>query len=157
MSYKEYKAALTVGAKQRYAVVISRFNSFITSQLLAGTQDAFVRHGGKDSQMIIVYVPGSMELPLIAKKLAASGKYSAVVCLGAVIRGQTPHFDYVAAESAKGIANVSLQTDVPIIYGVITADTLEQAIDRAGVKAGNKGADAMMSAIEMANLTEMID
>jgi len=157
MSYKEYKAAITVGKEQQYAIIISRFNSLITEQLIAGAKDIFVREGGKESQLTIVYVPGSMELPIAAKKLAISGKYSAVVCLGAVIRGQTPHFDYVASESAKGIAHVALESGIPVIYGVITADTLEQAIDRAGVKAGNKGADAMMTAIEMANLFKMIE
>ncbi len=156
MPYKEFRAGLIVAADQEYALVVSRFNSFITDQLVSGAKDAFVRHGGKEDKMTVVYVPGSMELPLAAKKLAESGTYSAVVCLGAVIRGETPHFDYVAAESAKGIAQVTLQTGVPVIYGVITADNLEQAIDRAGVKAGNKGADAIMTAIEMANLNDML-
>jgi len=118
--------------------------------------DTFHRLGGKDEKMVIAYVPGAMELALAAKKLAESGKFDAVICLGAVIRGETPHFDYVAAESAKGIAQVGLQTGIPIVYGVVTADTLEQAINRAGVKAGNKGADAMMTAVEMANLSEML-
>ncbi len=156
MSYKEYKASLRVGENQQYAIIISRFNSLITEQLINGAKDVFTREGGKENQMTVVYVPGSMELAVAAKKLASSGKYSAIICLGAVIRGQTPHFDYVASESAKGIANVAIETGVPVIYGVITADTLEQAIDRAGVKAGNKGADAMMTAIEMANLMEML-
>ncbi len=152
MAYKEVKAPLTVATGQRYAIVISRFNSFITEQLLAGAKDVFVRQGGKESQLTVVYVPGSMEIPLIAKKLASGGKYSAVICLGTVLRGQTPHFDYVASQAAKGIAQAALDTSVPVIFGVITADTLEQAIDRAGVKSGNKGADAMNAAIEMANL-----
>jgi len=156
MAYKENRAALVVAADQRYALVVSRFNSFITEQLVNGAKDAFGRLGGKDDQLTVTYVPGSMELPLVAKKLAESGKCSAVVCLGAVIRGQTPHFDYVAAESAKGIAQAAMATGVPVIYGVVTADTLEQAIDRAGVKAGNKGADAMVTAIEMANLMQML-
>ncbi len=157
MSYKEYKASLTVRKEQQYALIISRFNSFITEQLIAGAKDVFAREGGRENQLTIVYVPGSMELPIIADKLARSGKYSAIICLGAIIRGQTPHFDYVASESAKGIAHVAIETGVPVIYGVITADSLEQAIDRAGVKAGNKGADAMMTAIEMANLLNMIE
>jgi len=156
MAYKENRAALVVAADQRYALVVSRFNSFITEQLVNGAKDAFGRLGGKDDQLTVTYVPGSMELPLVAKKLAESGKCSAVVCLGAVSRGQTPHFDYVAAESAKGIAQAAMATGVPVIYGVVTADTLEQAIDRAGVKAGNKGADAMVTAIEMANLMQML-
>jgi len=156
MGYKEYRAPLIVGTEQRYAVVISRFNSFITEQLLNGAKDVFSRLGGKEEQLTIAYVPGSMEIPLVAKKLAESKIYSAVICLGTVIRGQTPHFDYVAAESAKGIAQASLSTGVPIVYGVITADTLEQAIDRAGVKAGNKGADAVVTAVEMANLMHLM-
>jgi 6,7-dimethyl-8-ribityllumazine synthase len=156
MACKENRAALVVAGDQRYALVVSRFNSFITEQLVNGAKDTFARLGGKDEQMTVTYVPGSMELPLVAKKLAEGGKFSAVVCLGAVIRGQTPHFEYVAAESAKGIAQAGLQTGVPVVYGVVTADTLEQAIDRAGVKAGNKGADAMTTAIEMANLMRML-
>ncbi len=156
MAYKEYRASLTVSADQQYAVVISRFNSFITEQLLNGAKDVFNRLGGKDEQLTIAYVPGSMEIPLVAKTLAESGKFSAVICLGTIIRGQTPHFDYVAAESAKGIAQASLQTGIPIVYGIITADTLEQAIDRAGVKAGNKGADAVITAVEMANLMHLL-
>ncbi|MFA5865637.1 MAG: 6,7-dimethyl-8-ribityllumazine synthase [Phycisphaerae bacterium] len=156
MAYKEHRASLIVAAEQQFALVVSRFNSFITEQLVGGAKDAFIRLGGKDSQMTIVYVPGSMELPLVAKTLAESGKYAAVVCLGTIIRGQTPHFDYVAGEAAKGIAQVSLQTGVPVIFGIVTADTLEQAIDRAGVKAGNKGADALVTAIEMANLIHLL-
>ncbi len=156
MAYKEYRAPMVVGPEQRFVLVVSRFNSFITEQLVGGAKDTFSRLGGKEEQLSIAYVPGSMELPLVAKKLADSGKYAAVICLGAVIRGQTPHFDYVASEAAKGIAQTSLQTGVPVIFGVVTADTLEQAIDRAGVKAGNKGADAMVTGIEMANLMRLL-
>ncbi|NLE28484.1 MAG: 6,7-dimethyl-8-ribityllumazine synthase [Phycisphaerae bacterium] len=156
MTYIEFRAGMTVTPEHGFALVVSRFNSFITGQLIEGAKDTFARLGGKEEKLTIVWVPGSMELPLAAKKLAESGKYDAIVCLGAVIRGETPHFDYVAAESAKGIAQVGLQTGIPIVYGVITADTLEQAVNRAGVKAGNKGADAMMTAIEMANLSDII-
>jgi 6,7-dimethyl-8-ribityllumazine synthase len=156
MANIEFRAGMSVTAEHGFALVVARFNSFITGQLVEGAKDAFLRLGGKEEKLTIVWVPGSMELPLAAKKLAESGKYDAIVCLGAVIRGETPHFDYVAAESAKGIAQVGLQTGIPIVYGVVTADTLEQAINRAGVKAGNKGADAMMTAIEMANLNEML-
>jgi 6,7-dimethyl-8-ribityllumazine synthase len=156
MAYIEYRASLTVTPEHHFAMVVSRFNSFITEELVAGAIDTFHRLGGKDDKMVVAYVPGAMELALAAKKLAESGKFDAVVCLGAVIRGETPHFDYVAGESAKGIAQVGLQTGIPIVYGVVTADTLEQAINRAGVKAGNKGADAMMTAVEMANLSEML-
>jgi len=156
MAFKENRASVVVAGTQRFALVVSRFNGFVTEQLVAGAKDMFLRLGGKDDQMTITYVPGSMELPLVAKTLAESGTYSAVVCLGVIIRGQTPHFEYVASESAKGIAQTSLQTGVPVVYGVVTADTLEQAIDRAGVKAGNKGADAVMTAVEMANLIPLL-
>ncbi len=153
---KIIKAKHTVNPKHNFAFVVSRFNSFVTEQLLLGAKDAFYRQGGKDEQITVIYVPGSMEIPLTAKKLAESGKYNAVICLAAIIRGQTPHFEYVASQSAKGIATASLQTGVPIIYGVVTADTLEQAIDRAGLKMGNKGADATLAGIEMANLLEQL-
>ncbi|MBU0641020.1 MAG: 6,7-dimethyl-8-ribityllumazine synthase [Planctomycetes bacterium] len=139
-------------APHRFALVVSRFNEFVTSRLVSGALDALVRHGAESGNITQVWVPGSFEMPLAAQKLAASGHYAAVLCLGCVIRGQTPHFDYVAAEVAKGIAQVSLATGVPVTFGVITADSLEQAIDRAGAKAGNKGADAALAAIEMANL-----
>jgi len=143
---------LTVDASQRFAIVSSRFNEFITNRLLAGALDCLYRHGAADEQITQVRVPGSFELPLAAQTLAAGGKFDAVICLGTIIRGQTPHFDYVAAETAKGIAHAALATQLPVAFGVITADTIEQAIDRAGAKAGNKGADAAMVAIEMANL-----
>ena len=136
---------------------MSRFNDFITSRLLEGAMDAILRHGGKEEDVVVVRVPGAFEMPVAAKKLAESRKYDAVVCLGAVIRGATPHFEYIASEVAKGIANVSLDLKVPISFGVLTTDTLEQAIERAGSKAGNKGFEAAVSAIEMANLFKQLD
>ena len=143
-------------APHRFALVVARFNEFITARLVDGAVDELVRHGAKPDHVTQVWVPGSWEIPLIAQKLAAGGSYAAVICLGCVIRGQTPHFDYVAAEVAKGVAQTSLSTGVPITFGVITADSLEQAIDRAGAKTGNKGADAARAAIEMANLLAII-
>ncbi len=143
--------------KQRVGIVAARFNEFITSKLLGGAVDAFVRHGGEDSDIDVAWVPGAFEIPMIAKKMAASGKYDAVVCLGAVIRGATPHFDMVANEVTKGVAAVSLQTGVPIIFGVLTTDSIEQAVERAGTKAGNKGFEAMTTAIEMVNLLKTLD
>ena len=148
---KRYTGKL-VGEGLRFGVVVSRFNDFITNRLLDGAQDALSRHGVKEEDVDIAWTPGSFEIPLIAKKMAASGKYDAVICLGAVIRGGTPHFDYIAAEVTKGIANVSLEAGLPVILGVVTADTLEQAIERAGTKSGNYGAQAALHAIEMANL-----
>lgn len=136
----------------RIAVIASRWNDLIVSRLVDGAQDALRRLGAKDHDLTLVRVPGSFEIPLVAKKLAASGKYDAIICVGAVIRGETPHFDYIAAEVTKGMASASMETGVPIAYGIITADTVEQAINRAGVKAGNKGFEAAMSAVEMANL-----
>ncbi len=141
-----------VGRGLRFAVVVSRFNEFISSRLLGGAKDALVRHGVPEENLDVAWVPGSFEIPLIAKKMAQTGDYAAVICLGAVIRGATPHFDYVSAEVSKGVAAVSLETGVPVVFGVITADNLEQAIERAGTKSGNKGFDAAVSAIEMANL-----
>ncbi len=141
-----------VGEGLRFAVVVSRFNAFISEHLLKGAMDALARHGVSDEDVDVAWVPGAFEIPLVARRLAESGRYDAIICLGAVIRGATPHFDYVAGESAKGIAAASLHTGVPVIYGVLTTDTIEQAIERAGTKAGNKGADAAMAAIEMANL-----
>lgn len=137
---------------KKFAIVISRFNEFIGSKLLSGAIDELVRHGVKDVDIDIVWVPGAFEIPLVAQKLAKTTKYNAIITLGAVIRGETPHFDYVAGELTKGIAQVALSTQVPVIFGVVTTDTLEQAIERAGTKAGNKGADAAKTAIEMANL-----
>ena len=145
-----------LGEGLRFGVVISRFNDFITTKLLEGAQDALSRHGVKEEDIDIAWTPGSFEIPLIAKKMAESGRYDAVVCLGAVIRGGTPHFDYIAAEVSKGIAKVGLDTGLPVILGVITADTLDQAIERAGAKAGNYGSQAALHAIEMANLSKAI-
>jgi 6,7-dimethyl-8-ribityllumazine synthase len=145
-----------IGEGLKFGLVVARFNEFITSKLLDGAEDALYRHGVKDEDVEVAWTPGSFEIPLIAKKMAASGRYDAVVCLGAVIRGGTPHFDYIASEVTKGIANSSLETGVPIVLGVITADSLEQAIERAGTKSGNYGAQAAMHAIEMANLSKSI-
>jgi len=136
----------------KFAIVISRFNDFITRRLMEGAHDAIARHGGSLDNVDNYWVPGAFELPIVAKKLAESGKFDAVICLGAVIRGGTAHFDFVAGEAAKGIGQVSLQTGVPVIFGVITTETIEQAIERAGVKLSNRGAEAALSAMEMANL-----
>lgn len=141
-----------LGQGLKFGIVVSRFNEFISSKLLEGAQDALRRHGVADGDVDVAWAPGSFEIPLVAKKMAQSGKYDAVIGLGVVIRGGTPHFDYIAAEVSKGIASVSLDTGLPVIFGVITAETLEQAIERAGTKQGNKGFDAAVSAIEMANL-----
>lgn len=140
----------------RFGIVISRFNEFITSKLLDGCLDALKRHDADEKNLDIVWVPGSFEIPFAANKLASSKKYDAVICLGAVIKGDTPHFDYIAAEVTKGIASTGLKTGVPVVFGVITTDNLEQAIERAGTKSGNKGAEAAMTAIEMANLNTVI-
>ena len=147
-----YQGDLVAKKGQRFAIVVSRFNEFISSKMLSGAVDALVRHGVAEKDIDVAWTPGSFEIPLVARRMAERKKYAAVICLGAVIRGGTPHFDYIAAEVSKGVAQVGLQTGVPTIFGVITADTLEQAIERAGTKAGNKGADAAASAIEMANL-----
>ncbi|HVC32233.1 MAG TPA: 6,7-dimethyl-8-ribityllumazine synthase [Chloroflexota bacterium] len=146
-----------VGEGLRFGIVLARFNSLITAQLLAGAMDGLIRHGVADDNVDVAWVPGSFEIPLAAKKLAQSGRYDAVLCLGAVIRGATPHFDYVAAEASKGVAAVALQTGVPVIFGILTTDTIEQAIERAGTKAGNKGYDAAVSGIEMANLLRTME
>ncbi len=140
----------------KFGIVVSRFNDFVTSKLLDGAVDALVRHGAREDGIEVVRVPGSFEIPLVAKRLAQKGGYDAVICLGAVIRGATPHFDYVAAEVSKGVAQASLETGVPIAFGVITADTIEQAVERAGSKAGNKGWDAALTAIEMAQVLKRI-
>ena len=145
-----------LASQLKIGVVASRFNEFITGKLLGGAQDSFVRPGGNADDLTVAWVPGAFEIPLIAQKMAQSGKYDAVVCLGAVIRGNTPHFDMVANESVKGIAQAGLQSGIPVIYGVLTTDSIEQAIERAGTKAGNKGFDAMTSAIEMVNLTKQL-
>jgi len=150
-----YQGRLVAG-KHRFGVVVSRFNEFISSRLLAGCLDALERHGVDTDAVDVAWTPGSFEIPVVAKRMAESGRYAAVICLGAVIRGSTPHFDYIAAEVAKGVAQVGMATGVPTIFGVITSDTLEQAIERAGTKAGNKGADAAAGAIEMANLLDQL-
>jgi 6,7-dimethyl-8-ribityllumazine synthase len=142
---------------KKFALVVSRFNDFITDKLVSGAIDALVRCGAKDEEIDLVKVPGSFEIPLVAIKMAEKGVYHAVVCLGAVIRGDTPHFDFVCAEVSKGIALASMETKVPVLFGIITADTLEQAIERAGAKAGNKGWHAAIAAVEMANLIEVVD
>ena len=152
---KLYEGML-LGKGLKFGLVVSRFNEFIAKKLLEGAQDALLRHGVNDEDIETAWVPGSFEIPLVAKKLAQSKKYDAVICLGAVIRGGTPHFEYIASEVTKGIARVGLETGLPVTYGVITADTLEQAIERAGTKAGNKGFDAAVNAIEMANLVKSI-
>ena len=148
----EQKQGMLRAQGRRIALVASRFNDLIVNRLVEGAVDCFLRHEGEEENLTLVRVPGSLEIPLVAGRLAASGSCEAVVCLGAVIRGDTPHFDYVAAEVSKGVAAESLRTGRPIIFGVLTCDTLEQALERAGVKAGNKGWDAMMSALEMADL-----
>ncbi len=138
--------------KKRYAIVVSRYNELIGSKLLDGAMDCLIRHNASQEAIDIIWVPGAYEIPLVAKKAAQSNSYDAVICLGAVIRGETPHFEFVASETAKGIAHSSLETGIPIIFGVITSDSVEQAIDRAGTTGGNRGFDAAMAAIEMSNL-----
>lgn len=145
-----------LGSGLKFGLVVSRFNEFFSKKLLEGAQDALVRHGVSEEDIEVAWTPGSFEIPLIAQKLAQAKKYDAVICLGAVIRGDTPHFDHISAEVTKGIAKVTLDTGVPVIYGVITTDTLEQAVERSGSKAGNKGFEAAVSAIEMANLIKSI-
>lgn len=149
---KTYSANLIARDDMKIAIVAARFNEFITSKLLSGAVDGLTRHGVSDENIAVAWVPGAFEIPLAAAKMAKSGKYHAVICLGAVIRGTTDHYDYVCAEVSKGIATVSLAAEVPVLFGVLTCDTLEQAIERAGTKAGNKGYDCAVSAIEMANL-----
>lgn len=145
-----------IGSGKKFAIVASRFNEFIVSKLISGAEDGLVRHGVDDDNITLAWVPGAFEIPLIAKKLAKSEKYDAVICLGAVIRGSTSHYDYVCAEVSKGIAAVGLDTEVPVIFGILTTDNIEQAIERAGTKAGNKGYDAAVTAIEMVNLSEVM-
>jgi len=141
---------------KKFGIVVSRFNDFITEKLVSGALDALLRCGAADGDIEVARVPGAFEIPLLAKKMAAAGRYDAVICLGAVIRGSTPHFDYVSAEVSKGVAAASMETGMPIIFGVITTDTIEQAIERAGTKAGNKGFSAAMAAVEMANLMKKL-
>jgi 6,7-dimethyl-8-ribityllumazine synthase len=152
---KLYEGSL-VGKGLKIGIVVSRFNEFITNKLLSGAQDALLRHDVSEDDVDIAWVPGAFEIPMVAQKIAESGNYNAIICLGAVVRGGTPHFEYVASEVSKGIAKVSQKTGIPVTYGIITADTLEQAIERAGTKAGNRGFDAAVDAIEMANLMKNI-
>ncbi len=137
---------------KKFGIIVARFNSFIGERLLEGAMDSLIRSGASDDDIEVLRVPGAYEIPLVAQKMAKSGRYDAVICLGAVIRGATPHFDFVANEAAKGIAMASMEADLPIIFGILTTDTIEQAIERAGTKAGNKGSDCAMTAIEMVNL-----
>lgn len=153
---KNYEGLL-LGKDLKFGVVVSRFNELVTKRLLEGAKDAFIRHGVREEDVDVAWTPGCLEIPLVANKLARTQKYQAIVCLGAVIRGGTPHFEYVAAEVNRGISRVSLDTGIPVIQGIITADTLEQAIERAGAKEGNRGFAAAMSAIEMANLVKSIE
>ncbi|MDI6812380.1 MAG: 6,7-dimethyl-8-ribityllumazine synthase [Desulfitobacteriaceae bacterium] len=152
---KTYEGNL-VGEGLKFALVAARFNEFITHKLVGGALDALKRHGAKDEDIELAWVPGAFEIPLVAQKLALSKRYDAIICLGAVIRGATPHFEYVSAEVSKGIAHISLETGTPVIFGVLTTDSIEQAIERAGTKAGNKGFDAAVSAIETANLLRQL-
>ena len=145
---------LTVN-NEKFCIIISRFNEFIGSKLLSGAIDELIRHGVKDTNIDVIWVPGAFEIPVVAKKAAKTGKYAAIITLGAVIKGSTSHYDYVCAEVSKGVASVSLETGIPVIFGVLTTDNIEQAIERAGTKAGNKGSDAAKSAIEMANLMNL--
>jgi len=142
---------------KKFSLIVSRFNDFISDRLLEGALDALLRSGAKDEDIDVVKVPGAFEIPLMAKKMAETKRYHAVICLGAVIRGATPHFEYVSAEVSKGVAAVGLETEIPVIFGIVTTDTIEQAIERAGTKAGNKGWSSAMAAIEMANLIEVVD
>lgn len=152
---KTIEGALTTNG-EKFCIIIARFNEFIGSKLLSGAIDELRRHGISESDIDVVWVPGAFEIPIVAKKCAKSGKYSAIITLGAVIKGSTSHYDYVCAEVSKGVATVGLETEVPVIFGVLTTDNIEQAIERAGIKAGNKGSDAAKSAIEMANLLKQI-
>ena len=152
---KTYEGKL-IAQGLKFGIIVGRFNEFIGGKLLGGAIDALKRHGVEEDEIEIAWVPGAFEIPLAAKKMVKSKKYDAVICLGAVIRGSTPHFDYVSSEVTKGVASVSLETEVPVIFGVLTTDTIEQAIERAGTKAGNKGYDAAVTAIEMANLLKQI-
>lgn len=152
---KIYEGQL-VATSEKFCIIIARFNDFIGSKLLEGAIDELKRHGVSEENIDVVKVPGAFEIPVVAQKTAKSGKYNAVITLGAVIKGSTPHFDYVSAEVSKGVASVSLQTGVPVIFGVLTTDSIEQAIERAGTKAGNKGSDAAKTAIEMANLLKTL-
>ncbi len=153
---KTFEGQLVAGKEDKFCIILSRFNDFIGAKLLSGAVDELKRHGVADENIDVARVPGAFEIPVIAQKFAQTGKYNAVIALGAVIKGSTPHFDYVSSEVAKGVAQVSLQTGVPVAFGVLTTDNIEQAIERAGTKAGNKGSDAAKTAIEMANLVKNI-
>jgi 6,7-dimethyl-8-ribityllumazine synthase len=153
----KFHEAKLIAEGKKFALVVSRFNDFITEKLLSGALDALVRSGAADEDLEVIKVPGAFEIPLVAKKMANTKRFDAVICLGAVIRGSTPHFDYISAEVSKGIAMVGMESEIPVIFGVITTDTIEQAIERAGTKAGNKGWSAAIDAVEMANLFELID
>lgn len=152
---KEIVGQMVVKAKQ-FAIVVSRFNELVSKEMLSGAVDTLLRHGVKDDEITIVWVPGAFEIPTIAQRLVQTKKYDAIICLGAVVRGDTPHFDYISAEVSKGIAQIGLQSGIPVAFGVLTVDTLEQALERAGSKAGNKGRQAAESAIEMVNLVDQI-
>ncbi len=156
MQPKVYQGLLTATGF-RFAIVVARWNDFLTAKLTEGAVDALERLGADEDSIEIFKIPGAFEIPLMAQKVAGSGRFDAVICIGVVIRGETPHFDYVAGEAAKGVTNASLQTGVPVLFGVVTSDTLEQAINRAGVKAGNKGFEAAMSAVELVNLYQTMD
>ncbi len=156
MSIQTIEGQLHQGNQGRYAILVGRFNSFVVEALLDGALDTLKRHGVEDGQVTIIRAPGAWELPLVAQKAAKSGKYDAIIALGAVIRGGTPHFDFVAGECAKGLGVVSLESGLPVIFGVLTTDSIEQSIERSGTKAGNKGADAAMTAIEMVNLLKAV-
>jgi len=151
-----YEGGLIAEGK-KFTIIAGRFNDFITDKLLAGAVDALLRCGARDEDIDIVKVPGAFEIPIVAKKMASKGGCNAIICLGAIIRGATPHFDYVAAEASKGVAAVGMESEIPVIFGIITTDSIEQAIERAGTKAGNKGWSAAMAAVEMANLIETVD
>jgi 6,7-dimethyl-8-ribityllumazine synthase len=153
----KFHEAKLIAEGKKFALVVSRFNDFITEKLLSGALDALVRSGAAAEDLEVVKVPGAFEIPIVAKKMANTKRFDAVICLGAVIRGSTPHFDYVSAEVSKGVAMVGMESEIPVIFGVITTDTIEQAIERAGTKAGNKGWSAAIAAVEMANLFELID
>ncbi len=157
MYMPKFHEAKLIAEGKKFALVVSRFNDFITEKLLSGALDALIRSGAADEDIEVVKVPGAFEIPLVAKKMAQTKRFDAVVCLGAVIRGSTPHFDYVSAEVSKGVALAGMESDVPVIFGVLTTDTIEQAIERAGSKAGNKGWSAAIAAVEMANLFKIIE
>jgi len=155
MAYKTFEGKLEATGF-RFGLVVSRFNNFLTDKLLDGAVDCLIRHGADEANLSVAYCPGGFEIPYVAAKMVKSGKYDAVVCLGAIIRGDTPHFDFIAGESAKGIAKLALDSGIPVVYGVVTTDTLEQAIERSGTKAGNKGWNAAEAAVEMVNLYKAI-